>query len=82
MPQDYKGYTIPSYTDTADAPRAFQDLVDDIEVNSPLPPQSGQANRALTTDGSNLRFGVRTFTSASEPSALDGIDGDIWIQYV
>lgn len=29
MTQEYKGFTIPAYADTADAPKAFQDFTDD-----------------------------------------------------
>jgi len=83
MSQDYKGFTIPSYTDTADAVRAFMDLVDDIDAQpSEIPPQAGFTDAMLTTDGTQLRWGKRVYTSLAAPTPSDGRDGDVWIQYV
>jgi len=31
MPQSYKGYEIPAYTDDADAVKAFQDYTDSVD---------------------------------------------------
>ena len=33
MPQSYKGYDIPAYTDDADAVKAFQDYTDSVDTN-------------------------------------------------
>ncbi len=41
MSQNYKGYTVPSYTDIADGPAAFKEFVDGMP--SGLPPGGGGA---------------------------------------
>jgi len=33
MPQQYKGYDIPAYTDDADAVKAFQNYTDSLDLN-------------------------------------------------
>ena len=42
MPTPYKGRTIPAFSDTADAPKAFQDFVDD----GPIPTFADSGSRA------------------------------------
>jgi hypothetical protein len=78
MSQTYKGFTIPTYTDVADAPRAFQDLVDDIAAApTELPAQdAGTVSRALQSNGTTAYWGSKTTVSTAQPSG--GSDGDVW----
>jgi hypothetical protein len=64
MTQEYKGFTIPSYTDSADAVAMMQSLVDDIDTSLVTPlaakadyPSGGTAGQALIKSGTTTAWG-------------------------
>jgi len=83
MPQSYKGYEIPAYTDDADAVKAFQDYTDSVstELDNKASKESVSLKADLTggPSATSDQRGLRNITiSTSAPSG--GSDGDVWIQ--
>jgi hypothetical protein len=91
MSQSYKGYTVPSYTDVGDAPKAFQDFADSIDTVIADPTQPvGQAlaakvdrtNGTVTTADATRPVVRNIHLSTANPTPQQGMDGDVWIVYV
>ena len=87
MPQSYKGYEIPAYTDDADAVKAFQDYTDSVDEKLGLPDDTTtvgaqlalKADRVDGTSAPSSARGVRNIT-VSTSAPIGGSDGDVWIQ--
>ena len=80
MPQSYKGYEIPAYTDDADAVKAFQDYSDSVDEKSEKKADLTGAQFTGTVKVVSGSGGVCNITiSPNAPSG--GSNGDVWLRY-
>ena len=93
MPQSYKGYEIPAYTDDADAVKAFQDYTDSVDEKLDLKDDTTTVNAELgkkaDLTGATFSGTVKVVSSSghvcniiiSSGAPSGGSDGDVWLRY-
>ena len=91
MPQSYKGYEIPAYTDDADAVKAFQDYTDSVDEN--ISAIQTTLDKDLTTKadltGAEFTGTVKVVSGSgyvcnitiSPDAPSGGSNGDVWLRY-
>ena len=91
MPQSYKGYEIPAYTDDADAVKAFQDYTDSVDeklvdVDATV---ADQLKTKADLDGAEFTGTVKVVSGSggvcnitiSPDAPTGGSNGDVWLRY-